>query len=73
MKVGTRVCFISTKEEYKDHPEWFPPIGTLGTVTCDDTDSDSTIEVQWDSGTSEDGKWWCYADDVEVVEEEGEE
>ena len=70
MKVGARVRFISGWDKYKTNSNFYPPVDTLGTVTWIDA-TDNTIEVKWDGGTLIPDKWWCNAEDVEVVEEEG--
>ena len=69
MKVGTRVRFINEWDKYKANSSFYPPVGTLGTVTWINA-ADYIIEVQWDGGTLIPGKWWCNAEDVEVVEGE---
>ena len=70
MQVGTRVRFVNEWDKYKTNSSFYPPVGTFGTITWDDSAADNTIEVQWDSGTQVPGKWWCYVEDVEVVEGE---
>ena len=69
MQEGTRVRFVNRLAKYRANSGFYPPVGTLGTVTWIDA-ADYTIEVQWDGGTLIPGKWWCNAEDVEVVEEE---
>ena len=68
LKVGTRVRYIH-KDTYDDKATgYYPPIGTLGTVTFTSL-VDSEIQVKWDEGTIGDGIWWCNATDVEAVNE----
>ncbi len=69
MKLGTRVRFANRWDKYKANSGFYPPVGALGTVTWINA-ADNIIEVQWDSGTLISGKWWCNAEDVEVVEGE---
>lgn len=69
MKLGARVRFINRWDKYRPNSSFYPPVGTLGTVTWIDA-ADNIIEVQWDSGTLIPGKWWCKIKDVEVVEGE---
>lgn len=63
--IGTRVRYINSNEEYIPN-YYYPPVGTLGTVVNCDEDGP---EVKWDSGTREDGIWWCDFDDVEILAE----
>lgn len=70
MQVGARVRFINGWDKYKTNSGFYPPVGTLGTITWIDA-ADNTIEVQWDGGTLISGKWWCDAEDVEIIEGEG--
>lgn len=69
MKIGIRVRFTNRWDKYKTNSGFYPPVGTLGTITWVNS-ADNTIEVQWDGGTLMSGKWWCNAEDVEVVEGE---
>ena len=69
MRVGTRVRFVNGWEKYKTNSRFYPPVGTLGTITWINA-ADNIIEVQWDGGTLISGKWWCNAEDVEAVEGE---
>ena len=68
MKLGARVRFINEWDKYKASSSFYPPVGTLGTITWINVE-DCAIVVQWDGGTLSPGKWWCNAEDVEVVEE----
>ena len=70
MKLGARVRFINRWDKYKANSGFYPPVGTLGTVTWINA-ADNIIEVLWDGGVLVTGKWWCNAEDVEVVEGEG--
>jgi hypothetical protein len=72
MKLGTRVRYICEDIWEEEYAGFYPPVGTLGTVErCYDPREDSSLLVQWDSGTKGDGRWWCDLEEVEVVEEEG--
>lgn len=64
MRVYTRVRYIRIDNEEDKKTGFYPPIGTLGTVI--DT-NENDILVKWDSGTSEDGEWWCGVEDVESI------
>lgn len=66
MKVDTRVRYIHINSEEEEWMGYFPPLGTLGTVTYV---GEEDILVKWDSGTKGDGEWWCEITDVEEVEE----
>lgn len=67
IKVGDKVRYIS-----KDHarkPEYYPEVGTVGTVKC--IDENGNVWVQWPKGsTSKDDYWCCYEDDVELNNKE---
>lgn len=68
-KKGTRVRYISKDADGM----YYPPYGTLGTCTggCDlAPDGKQLIRVKWDEGTKDNGMWWCYDTDVELVKEE---
>lgn len=65
MKIGARVRYIRIDNEEDKASGYYPPIGTLGTVV-DVNGID--IEVEWDSGTKDNGVWWCELADVEEVE-----
>lgn len=63
LNIGDRVRYINGYDEERDENGWYPPAGTLGTVTNMD---EHGHEVKWDSGTKE-GEWWCFYEDVEPV------
>lgn len=68
MKAGDKVKFTEANLRMFT-PEFFPPVGTIGTVIRTDTDGD--IYVQWpDHSTSCDDCWWCDREIVELVEED---
>lgn len=56
IKVGSRVRYIREDGEERQRSGYYPPIGTLGTVTAV---SPIGYRVQWDSGTNGDGNWAC--------------
>ena len=72
MQEGTRVRYIHEDNEDDKRTGFYPPIGTLGTVerVDDRSKGKECVLVQWDSGTIDEGRWWCYWTDVEVVEGE---
>jgi hypothetical protein len=45
---------------------FYPPTGTCGTVVR--TSHSTDIEVEWDSGTKDNGVWWCETTDVVEIE-----
>lgn len=64
MKIGTRVRYIHIDTKDDKATGFYPPIGTFGTVV----DTDKTgIRVKWDSGTKDEGIWWCGYEDVKEV------
>lgn len=63
LKIGNRVRYINEHIEEDNGNGWYPPFGTLGTVTNMDGNGP---EVKWDRGTKE-GEWWCCYEDVEPV------
>ena len=54
--VGCRVRYVREDSELMRKTGWYPPIGTLGTVM---EITEDAFRVQWDSGTREDGIWYC--------------
>lgn len=64
VKVGSKVRMIN-EEAYKDNPQWFPVVGTVGTVA---DDSPHVPLIQWPSGTtSGDDRWFCSIYNLEVL------
>lgn len=67
IKVGDKVRYVS-----KDHarkPEFYPEVGTVGTVKYIDESGD--LWIQWPKGsTSGNDCWCCYESDVELISEE---
>ena len=63
MQIGSRVKY--THENTKEEKElgYYPPVGTLGTVT---EVRKYSVKVKWDKGTRE-GKWLCPKTDIEEV------
>ena len=65
--VGDRVQYIG--KDHNDMPEFYPEIGTIGTIVKESGDTDWYI--QWPKGsTSGDDKWYCDKNDVELVKNE---
>lgn len=66
-KPGDKVRFIDTKA-HEDCPAFYPPIGTIGTVSRILKNGD--LDVQWPTGsTTVDDRWYCPTRRVEPVEE----
>lgn len=64
--VGDKVRYIGTKHDI--HPQWFPSIGTIGTVVqvVDEID----CYIQWPKGsTSENDCWYCDKQNIELVKD----
>lgn len=64
VKVGSKVRVIE-ETAHKDNPQWFPNVGTVGTVT---EVGFHTHLVQWPEGTtSETDEWYCDDTRLEVL------
>ena len=64
VKVGSKVKMID-EEGHRNNPQWFPNVGTVGTVT---EVGFHTHLVQWPEGTtSETDKWYCDDLRLEVL------
>lgn len=64
--VGDKVRYIGT--EHDINPQWFPIVGTIGTVVQDVDEIDCYI--QWPKGsTSKEDHWYCNKNDIELVED----
>lgn len=65
--VGNKVKYIGKK--HKDSPEFYPPVGTIGTVVQDVDGVD--YYIQWPKGsTSRKDCWYCDENDIELVIED---
>ncbi len=65
--VGDKVKYIGP--EHDINPQWFPIVGTIGTVAKDVDEVDCYI--QWPKGsTSKEDRWYCNKNDIELVENE---
>lgn len=63
--IGDKVRYIG--KDHKEMPEFYPEIGTIGTVVKEDGDTDWYI--QWPKGsTSRKDCWYCGENDIELVE-----
>lgn len=64
VKVGSKVRMIDEKA-HKDNPQWFPNVGTVGTVT----EAGFHIHlIQWPKGTtSGTDEWYCDNTRLEVL------
>jgi hypothetical protein len=72
LKVGDRVRYLLDDSNDPIKVKYYPPKGTLGTITeikyyKQDDFPDDLIMVKWDCGTENEGMWWCWAGDVELV------
>lgn len=66
-KVGDKVRYIG--KNHKEMPEFYPELGTIGTVVEEVGDADWYI--QWTKGsTSRKDCWYCDENDIELVENE---
>ena len=64
VKVGSKVR-MSDGEGHRDNPQWFPDVGTIGTII---NTNDATALIQWPSGaTSKDDRWLCSLCNLEVL------
>ena len=65
VKVGSKVRMIDG-EAHRNNLWCFPDVGTLGIVT---ELSYNNCKVQWPKGTTtEDGRWWCNYNRLEVLQ-----
>ena len=63
--VGDKVRYIG--EDHREMPEFYPEIGTVGTVVKEGGEADWCI--QWPKGsTSGKDYWYCDENDIELVE-----
>ena len=64
-KTGDKVRYIG--KDHNDMPEFYPLVGTIGTVVKEDGNTDWYI--QWPKGsTSKEDCWYCDENDIELVE-----
>ena len=63
--IGDKVKYIGTEHDIS--PQWFPIVGTTGTVVEDVDEVD--YYIQWPKGsTSREDRWYCNKNDIELVE-----
>ena len=63
--IGDKVRYIG--KNHKEMPEFYPEIGTVGTIVKESGDTDWYI--QWPKGsTSRKDCWYCDENDIELVE-----
>ena len=65
---GTRVVYTRQDTTENQRTGWYPPVGTLGTVTGLGIYGGNNIRVKWDSGTSYPHEWWCSANAVKEAD-----
>mgnify|MGYP000105904277 CR=1 FL=1 len=70
-KKGDKVRLIdspSTQRDHKNHPEYYPEPGTVGTV-YDDSGLDGTTLVEWPQAAIQGARrdWWAHSTDLERV------
>ena len=64
IKVGSKVKMID-ETDHRDIPDWFPDVGTIGTVT---EVGFPTCLIQWPKGsTSGKDEWYCDVPRLEVL------
>ena len=62
--VGDKVKYIG--KDHAEMPEFYPEIGTIGTVVKESGDTD--LYIQWTKGsTSRKDCWYCDRNDIELV------
>ena len=71
-KKGDKVRLIdspSTRRDHKNHPDYYPEPGTVGTV-YDDSDIDGTTLVEWPKVSIHGARcdWWAHTTDLALVE-----
>ena len=55
-KVGDKVVFVD-KKKHEEHPEFYPEVGTVGTVVAVDGHDEL---IKWEEGsTTKDDTWYC--------------
>lgn len=60
-KTGDKVVFIS-EEEHKEFPNFYPEVGTVGTVV---NVHGFVALVKWEQGSTSKGDcWWCNCDKI---------
>lgn len=70
-KVGDRVRFTGpfAAECHELESRWYPPVGTVGTVSYAQQAANE-ICVKWPRGsTAGQGEWWAFVECLELVEE----
>ena len=67
-KIGDKVRYLG-HEEHKQYPEYYPPVGTVGTIV--EVDDDSTALVNWGKVGSicAPYSWWVRHKEIELVNE----
>lgn len=70
-KVGDRVRFKGMGDAcHAVMPEFYPEDGTIGTISCPDSEDDEAC-VQWPKGSTSAGDmWWAFVECLEVVEDD---
>ena len=64
--VGNKVRYIGT--EHDINSQWYPSIGTIGTVV--ENVDEINCYIQWTKGsTSKEDRWYCNKNDIELVED----
>lgn len=70
-KIGDRVRFTGpfAAECHELESRWYPPVGTVGTITIP-YPTDNEVYVHWPRGSTADpGEWWAFVECLELVEE----
>jgi hypothetical protein len=63
MKTGSKVRYIANDTQSDKESGFFPPVGTVGTVTHVTEDG---AWVKWNAGTKK-GSWFCFSTDLEEI------
>lgn len=67
IKVGDKVRFVDRKA-HKQTPEYYPSVGTIGTVVMDECNP-KDWKIQWPKGTtSGDDRWYCGEKSIELFD-----
>lgn len=67
IKIGDKVRFVDRKA-HKQTPEYYPSVGTIGTVVMDECNP-KDWKIQWPKGTtSGDDRWYCGEKSIELFD-----
>lgn len=67
IKIGDKVRFVDRKA-HEQTPEYYPSVGTIGTVVKDERNP-KNWKIQWPKGaTSGDDRWYCGEESIELFD-----